>query len=124
MSDRRSILVVDDDADLRDTVADAFEEAGYAVTTAGNGHEALQTLRAGTHPSVILLDLMMPEMDGWGFRAEQLRDSTIASIPVVVFTAYALPDEAAKVLKASSVLRKPILLKDLLASVERARPSS
>ncbi len=124
MSDRRSILVVDDDTDLRETVADALVEEGYEVATAPNGAEALRLLRAGARPNVILLDLMMPVLDGWGFRAEQLRDPSIASIPVIVFTAYAVSDEAAEKLKADRMLRKPILLRDLFATVARVQPGT
>jgi CheY-like chemotaxis protein len=124
VSDRRSILVVDDDTDLRETVADALVEEGYEVATAPNGAEALRLLRAGARPNVILLDLMMPVLDGWGFRAEQLRDPSIASIPVIVFTAYAVSDEAAEKLKADRMLRKPILLRDLFATVARVQPGT
>jgi CheY-like chemotaxis protein len=113
-----NVLVIDDDADIRDVLAEVLEENGYTVSTASNGREALERLRAGASPpSFILLDVMMPIMDGWQFRAEQVRDPTLASIPVVVITAVGDARLVAEQMKAAGALRKPVRLKDLLASV-------
>lgn len=111
------VLVVDDDVDVRDTVADALEDDGYVVLRATNGQDALLQLEGGARPHLILLDLMMPEMDGWTFRAEQRRVPELAAIPVVVFTAHANPREAADQLGAAGALRKPLRLGELLAAV-------
>jgi CheY-like chemotaxis protein len=79
-------MVVDDDEAIRRTIAEVLSEEGYAVKEAANGREALDLLRAGTRPCLLLLDLMMPVLDGWGFRQEQERDPEIASVPVVIVT--------------------------------------
>jgi CheY-like chemotaxis protein len=79
----KRILIVDDDADTREGLSLAIEAAGYSVHTARDGIEALKMLRH-YRPDVILLDLVMPTMDGWTFRMQQLRDPELADIPVVV----------------------------------------
>lgn len=88
MTARHRILVVDDDIDLRETLISVLEESGYDVVGAENGVAALSALRTGPRPSLVLLDLMMPVMDGPTFRLEQLKDPAIADIPVVVISAY------------------------------------
>lgn len=80
-------MVVDDDPDIRDTLADVLEQQGFEVRVVANGHDALQLLRQDYRPSVILLDLMMPVMDGWLFRSLQRTDPDLANIPVVVISA-------------------------------------
>jgi CheY-like chemotaxis protein len=82
------VLVVDDDDSIRMAVSQALREAGYEVATASNGRQALDWLQAcTTFPCVILLDLMMPIMDGKAFREAQLNDPVLAEVPVVVLTA-------------------------------------
>ena len=113
---RRNILVVDDDAALRNTLVEALEEEGYRTTSASNGREALERLRSEkTPPAVILLDMMMPVMDGWAFRDEQQRDPQLAEIPVVVFSAQGNVKQMASEVSASAYLKKPVMLKELLA---------
>jgi CheY-like chemotaxis protein len=92
---------------------------GHRVVGAANGREALERLRAMPRPSLILLDLMMPEMNGAQFRAEQLRDPALASIPVVVVSADAAAEEKAAALGAVACLRKPVDIDDLLDEVKR-----
>jgi CheY-like chemotaxis protein len=82
-----AVLVVEDDAELREMMAQRLHLAGFAPVTAANGHEALQLLRMGFPAKLILLDLTMPLMDGWAFRAVQRRDPSLADIPVIVVTA-------------------------------------
>lgn len=84
-----SVLIVEDDRDIRECMADALEIEGYSVALAGNGREALEKLRAGVRPDLILLDLLMPVMSGWEFRQEQLSDPLLSGIPVVVVSASA-----------------------------------
>lgn len=84
-----SVLIVEDDRDIRECMADALEVEGYSVALAGNGREALDLLRAGVRPDLILLDLLMPVMSGWEFRQEQLSDPLLSGIPVVVVSASA-----------------------------------
>ena len=82
-----TVLIVDDDLPVRTALKELFETEGYAVALAANGRAALNHLRKGLRPSVILLDLMMPVMDGWDFRNEQLADPALKDIPVVILTA-------------------------------------
>ena len=81
------ILVVDDDVDLRRSLAEVLTEAGYAVSCARNGEEALRQLQTDRVPSAILLDLAMPVMDGWTFRERMRGDPRLADIPTVVISA-------------------------------------
>jgi CheY-like chemotaxis protein len=100
------VLVVEDDQDLRDALRDALVLEGYRVVGVANGAEALRHLEAGSRPCLILLDLMMPVMDGWEFRRNVLANPTLADIPVVVMTA-AGAQRAAGV-AADRVLEKPL----------------
>jgi CheY-like chemotaxis protein len=85
--DAPMVLIVDDEADLVSGLSELLESEGYRVATAMDGLEALDQLRRGLRPTVILLDLMMPRMDGWDFRQEQLKDDDLKEIPVIVLTA-------------------------------------
>lgn len=108
------ILVVDDERDIRDTIAELLAEEGYAVEEAGDGAEALAKAR-DCHPVVVLLDLMMPGMNGWEFRARQRGDPELASIPVIVLSALGrVPG-----VDAAGYLQKPFGLEDLLSEVRR-----
>src|SRR6185436_10835680 len=102
------ILVIEDDADVRDALVFGLEHEGYDVIAATNGRRGLQLLRHGVVPHAIILDLMMPVMDGWEFRRHQLANPVFASIPVIVLSA----DPAASRLEGSpgvrEVLSKPL----------------
>ena len=95
-----------------------LQDEGYQVARAGHGVEALEALRAGLNPDVILLDLMMPVMDGWSFRDAQRQDPLISSIPVIVFSATG-PEAKTAALGVAQVLKKPIHVDRLLAAVEQ-----
>ena len=84
---RGRVLVIEDERDIRDALAEALSYEGYDVAVAANGREALRALRGGPLPDVILLDLVMPEMSGWEFRQVQIHDPALAGIPVVVVSA-------------------------------------
>src|SRR5581483_1609551 len=85
---RRSVLIVDDDADIREILAETLVQAGFEVTTACNGLEALIAVHCmTTKPPIILLDLMMPVMDGYAFLERRRADPRIASVPIVIVTA-------------------------------------
>ncbi len=112
------VMVVEDDPDQREAITVALESEGYAVVTAESGIEALERLGGGPRPCMILLDLMMPEMDGIQFRAEQLKSETLARIPVVVVSAYGQVTRA-KSLHVADYLPKPVDLDRLLAVIER-----
>ena len=112
-----SVLIVDDDADIRDTLGDILTLRGYAVATAANGAEALRYLRTQPPPCLILLDLMMPVLDGWDFRSAQLADAHIASVPVAVISG--TPPEGNRLPSADAYLRKPLELSSVLEVVAR-----
>jgi CheY-like chemotaxis protein len=111
MVERRVVMVVEDDHLIRQVIAEALEEEGFEVVEAANGKEALEALRSA-HPSLILLDLMMPVMNGWEFRRAQLADPQIAEIPVIVLSA--LKDHQ---VEAQKSFTKPFDLEDLLDTV-------
>ena len=121
MSDHPSshILVVDDDADNRDTLADLLRAHGYDVATATNGETALAALRAGSPPCLILLDLRMPVMNGWEFRRQQLADPALAAIPILVTTGVAPGTVEAESLAIDVYLPKPFDIDVLLDVVRR-----
>lgn len=114
-------MIVDDDGDIREAIAEALTDQAYGVVEAANGEEALAHLRAAgdARPCVILLDIMMPVMDGWQFRDEQRNDPTLRDIPVVVLSAHASISEAANDMEVTDFLRKPVKLDTLLAAVAR-----
>jgi CheY-like chemotaxis protein len=114
----KSVFIVDDDPDICEILQDLLESYGYRVATAANGADALDKLRAGEEPCLILLDLMMPVMDGIEFRDEQLRDPALAAIPVVIVSAGG--DVAAKAAAAGvEGLTKPVDIDVLLATIRR-----
>src|SRR6185369_15369023 len=115
----RPVLVVEDDHDIREVIKVLLETEGHTVVTAANGEEAFQVLRSGTPPCLILLDLMMPKMDGFQFRRDQLRDPTLARIPVAVYSGHYDPTEYAPFLRAAAYLHKP-LDTDTLLKIVRA----
>ena len=112
-----SVLVVDDDRDILETTRFILENAGYRVSTAENGAEALHLLYGEAAPCVILLDLMMPVMNGWEFRAEQARDPGLAGIPVIVVTGAGRVALKTASLGAACLLEKPVDLARLLSVV-------
>jgi CheY-like chemotaxis protein len=124
------VLVIDDDKDICDAITDALALFGIRTESARDGQQALDRLRSGPPPSVIMLDLMMPVMDGWQFRAAQVADPALASIPVVILSGQGRMLEHAAKLNAKEVLLKPIDLQELLAVVrphlpaQRREPSS
>jgi CheY-like chemotaxis protein len=113
------VLVVEDDADIRDAMIGILEAEGYAVRGARHGAEALAELRAGSRPCIILLDLMMPVMDGWAFCQEREKDPALAAIPIVVVSAVAPHDARNACVRAVEHLAKPLDVAKLLAAVER-----
>ena len=120
MREPHRVLVVDDDPDIRETMIEVLEEAGYEAVGAADGFEALAQLRDPEDRwCVVLLDLMMPNMDGRTFRSEQLQDPGIAPIPVVIVSAMSDVDEAAEELKVSAHVNKPVRLAELVSIVNR-----
>jgi CheY-like chemotaxis protein len=117
-----TVLVVDDNPVCRDVLGQLLRGAGYAVWEARDGRQALECLRAGPVPGLIVLDLRMPGMDGPAFRAAQLRDPDLAGIPVVVLTGGYGPGEAAG-LDPAGYLTKPADLDEILRQVRRLCPA-
>ena len=123
-TEQARVLVIDDDAGLRELLQLCLEDEGYAVAVAANGREGLDRLQRW-RPRVILLDLMMPVMDGWTFRAEQLARDDLARIPVVVLSAAHQARRQAELLGAAAIIEKPFDLVSLCATVTTlAEPSS
>jgi CheY-like chemotaxis protein len=115
---RKTIMVIDDDADNRATIADLLELNGYMVTQAANGSEALVYLKLGTPPpALILLDLVMPVMDGRAFIRRTRSRSWLAHVPIVVMAEDASPAPA--ITTAAAVLKKPCAANTLLNCVNR-----
>jgi CheY-like chemotaxis protein len=109
-----SILVIDDDQDLREAITTALTDEGYQATAVGSAREALVRLREDVAPSLILLDMMMPGMDGWQFRLELQREPATAKIPIVILSGHQNVRDAALALGAADYLRKPVRIESLL----------
>ena len=112
-----SVMIVEDDDEIRELLAEMLADRGFLVTTARHGKDALELLRTKTHPNVVLLDLMMPVMDGWQMRAEMLADSKLADIPVIIVSGAADVQDGSDMLKAARVLTKPVKWPVLLEAV-------
>jgi CheY-like chemotaxis protein len=116
MSDSARILIVDDDREVRDTLQNILTVEGYQVVSAANGLEALELLDDGYRPCIILLDLMMPIIDGWQFLAERAASPALATIPVLVITATTAIRTVAH--QHTAVLHKPFPVQDLLDRID------
>ena len=118
-NETRTILVIEDDSRLRSGLRELLCQHGYDVVAVGNGDQGLDHLRARRRTDLIFLDLRMPGMNGWQFRAEQRRDAAWASIPVLVGSADWNADGEARNLGAVACLRKPYNTRDLVETVRR-----
>ena len=115
-----AVLLIEDDAAVINSLGEGLREEGLEVAAAQNGRDALDMLRDGLRPSFIVLDLMMPVMDGWDFRHEQLLDPALSEIPVVVITATGFSANTIRAqLGRVHVLPKPVPYLALLALVRR-----
>ena len=117
--DTRPLFIIDDDDDLRKALALIMTSSGYEVSAFGNARLALRALERGRAPFLILLDLMMADMSGWEFRAAQLENPQLSSIPVVVLTAGTTLSDGTHTLSDVEFLFKPFELDTLLALVSR-----
>lgn len=107
------ILIVDDDAGSRNALAKLLQDEGFRVVAVDSGAAAMESLRRPPLPRLIVLDLMMPAMDGWDFRHEQKRDAELARIPVIAVSA------AGKLPDADASFRKPLDFDEFLVAVKR-----
>jgi len=119
-----SILLVEDDFDVREALTETLRDHGYAVEAAVDGEQALQLLRSGARPGLILLDLMMPRMSGSEFRRAQQVDPALSDLPVVLLSADGRMEEKARALNVEGAIRKPIDLDELFTVIERVRGAS
>ncbi|MFL5319805.1 MAG: response regulator [Myxococcaceae bacterium] len=117
------MLVVDDDPDILEALSEILESEGFAIRRARNGQEALERLAEAT-PNLILLDLMMPVMDGWEFSRRMKQLDPAPKVPIIVLSADRNVAAKAKDIGAVGHLAKPFELSDLLDMVRRALPSS
>ncbi len=117
-----TILIVEDDADIRQLMKIFLEADGYRVHLAADGVDAFQELSAGQRPALILLDLMMPHMDGEQF-LKQLRSSRFADIPVVIMSGHSAAEKKAGELNAASCLMKPVEVDQLLKTIRQFAPA-
>jgi CheY-like chemotaxis protein len=114
VSSTAQILIVEDDDDLREVVKDLLRDLGYNVATAVNGSDALQYLRTNRPPGLIVLDVMMPVMDGVEFCRRRLRDPALRSIPIFLFTARG---QSIANVSAVRVLRKPLVVDEFIDAI-------
>ncbi len=116
------VMVVEDDLDIRESLMEILEDHGYEPIGAENGLEALDKLREpGPQPCLILLDLMLPKMDGRAFRQHQLQSPELAAIPVVVISAFWDVVQIAQEMKVE-LLKKPFKITEIISVAERYCP--
>lgn len=122
MAEHHNVLIVEDDAAIRDVFGEVMRAAGHEVSVATNGAEAMDLLHDGAAPCLILADLLMPVLDGWGLAAELIKEPRLGSIPLVVLSAHpsSVPRETPP--NARARLTKPISIDALLATVAQHCP--
>lgn len=120
MPNTSRILVVEDDRDIRDSLHEALEYRGYVVSDAVDGMDAIQQIRSATElPDLIVLDLMMPRMNGVQFREEMVKEERLKSVPVLVISADANAQTKAAAMGVDGYLPKPIKLRELFELVSK-----
>jgi CheY-like chemotaxis protein len=112
-----TVLIIEDDVDTRDMLSRFLELEGYTVHAAANGRQALEMLERDPSASVIVLDLMMPVMDGWEFRRRQIQDAHLKNIPTIVVSDAGL--ERLSKISADAYLSKPVDMDELLEHVSQ-----
>ena len=117
-----TVLIIDDDADIRELLRIVLEGEGYRVSLAADGLDALQQLRAGARPALILLDLVTPRMHGEEF-LKQLREGPCAKTPVIIMSGHNAAEKTSNELKVACCLPKPVEFEELLKTVKRFIPA-
>jgi two-component system chemotaxis response regulator CheY len=115
----KNVMIVDDDNDIRDAISQILEYEGYNVLQASNGQEGIERLRQQDRPSLILLDLMMPVMNGWQFQSELQNQPDLSKIPVIILSADGNIQQKSEGIGVAGYLKKPIQLDTLLDTVKR-----
>ncbi|HEX2572667.1 MAG TPA: response regulator [Polyangia bacterium] len=113
------VCLVEDDPDIRGVIREFIYREGFGVVCASNGEEALAALRSGTRPRLILLDLIMPVMNGWDFLRERAKDADLANVPVVLLSGDGEVEKHAESYAVAGCLRKPIDMESLIETVRR-----
>ena len=113
------ILIVEDDADIRDTLAEILEYEGFDVVPTAGGQEALEQLGAGLQPGLILLDLMMPGINGWGLAGQFRQMPTLTGVPIVVVSGVHHVEQQSATLGVEGCLTKPVEVNRLLEIIHR-----
>jgi CheY-like chemotaxis protein len=115
----KRVLIIEDDPAIRESLAELLQEVGYGVSEARNGAEGLRQA-AEERPDLILLDLMMPAMNGWEFRAAQREDASLVDIPVIVISAFSPSQSAEGLGEVAAHFSKPLDVMALLEAVRRS----
>ena len=118
------MLVIDDDVEIRQALTDILEDEDYTVRAAANGKEALDMVAHGPVPDVILLDVMMPVMDGWHFLSARLNHPWLVEVPIIIISAGNEAETEARKVGACQVLKKPLHLDDLIRRIEDCHRAS
>lgn len=118
----RRVFVVEDDEDCLEATCAVLSGHGYDCASASNGLQALEHLRTSDPPALILLDLMLPVMDGWQFLEEIKKDARLSRIPIVLVSAERNLGEKAKSFGVAGALQKPFGMEMLLATIARVLP--
>ena len=116
-----TVLVVDDDAEIRQALAELLEDEEYGVRLAANGKEALEMVSGGLRPDVILLDVMMPVMDGWHFLSARLKYPELVEVPIIIISAGQEAEREAYKVGVFEVAKKPLHVDDLIHRIEDCR---
>jgi CheY-like chemotaxis protein len=119
-----TVLVIDDDAEIRQALLELLEDEDYAVVLAANGKEALDLITGGLKPDVILLDVMMPVMDGWHFLSARLGHPELIEVPIIIISAGQEAEHEARKVGVFEVARKPLHVDDLIRRIEECRRRS
>ncbi len=118
------ILVVEDDRDIREFLAVLLQAEGYDVVTASNGSQARDHLVSSTVPELILLDLMMPELDGWNLRKELSVNTDLRDVPIIILSGLSNLHQEAQALKVAAYFKKPFDMDDLMETIRTVHPAS
>jgi CheY-like chemotaxis protein len=117
------VLIIDDDLGVQEAIRDALEDEGHSVAVAGDGAIALGQLRSGMHPDLIVLDHMMPVMDGPTFVSEVHKDPALQGLSIVLLTADGRANQKASAMGVQAYLHKPLRIEQLLAIIDNGVPA-